>query len=1074
MKKLLRLLLFLTILTPVRLLSQCAGCPTVNAQVATGPATYICLGQSANLTASSTPVLGANTSSYSVSSIPYAPQPYAGGAIGVNNCDDCWGSVQNIPFNFCYYGNSFNQFVVGSNGMVTFNTAMALGFCAWPIPGPWPSIAGCGTGNVIGVPWRDINMSNGTAARWYVSGVTPNRTLVIYYQNVPLFSCGNPTSYLQLILYEGTQVIEVHIQNSSNCAWNNGAGICGVQNATGLIGTIAPLRNYPPGGWTAINEAWRFSPSPAVPSWTWTSPAGVVGTGTAVTVTPTITTTYTAYCVAGCPGGTVQVVVNNSPTVNPTNNSPICQGSQLNLLAGGGGANTTYTWTGPGGFTSGSQNPTLAIAQPSNSGVYSLIASNNFTAGPSCISNLGQTTVNVVPVNQITVTPTFTLCQGSNLNLTAVNAVPPTSYTWTGPNTFTSSLQNPTIPNVTSLNSGNYIAVASFSTPNIPLVCTSSAVTNVSVVTTSPLTVTIPGNICEHANANIIVSSNPVAMSYVWTGPNGFNATGTNTFINNIPAAASGQYSVVATWAIGTVSCTMGNTGFISVVPVAPISINQPISVCYPGNVALTASSQGAISYSWNASNGFTTNLQNPYFAAPSTTLSGTYTVTTAYTNGALVCYNSNTTQVNVNPIIDFSLEPYRQVCPNSIYSINGPNGATSYTWMNSGNTVSNIQNLTIPSIQPANSGIYTLIVSLGGCTTTASTHVDVLSLISFTQTPGNKIICLGDKVTLNMGAAGGSENYAYNWNPYTYLVGPTGSVQTNIQPQGTTIYNVNCYDIACPNYTISTGFTVTVNKAPTPNLKLDNFSGCEPLCLTYNSHTQSDASEIMYDFGKGIIFMTDSFNYCLDNGVYNLNIKTTGKNGCVATYTLPSTINVWPTPHTDLKWSPEIITTVNNHVTFEPSHEFGPVVKYQWEFAGADSSISSLKNPVRIYENVGKFQVMVISTTDKGCIDTSFKIMDVRDEFNIFIPNTFTPNGDGLNDTFNVKGLGLKTEGFSMEIYDRWGTMIYTSNSISKGWDGTVKGLYAENGVYVYKIKAVGANGEGRKEYVGHVSLLK
>jgi gliding motility-associated-like protein len=72
------------------------------------------------------------------------------------------------------------------------------------------------------------------------------------------------------------------------------------------------------------------------------------------------------------------------------------------------------------------------------------------------------------------------------------------------------------------------------------------------------------------------------------------------------------------------------------------------------------------------------------------------------------------------------------------------------------------------------------------------------------------------------------------------------------------------------------------------------------------------------------------------------------------------------------------------------------------------------------------------------------------------------------------VKGIGLKMEGYSMEIFDRWGTLVYFTRDILKGWDGTVKGQMAENGVYIYKIKIVGANGEGKKEYIGHVTLLK
>jgi len=1075
MKKLISILFF-TLITLTKSFGQAIPCPTVNAQVGTGPSTYICVGQCANLSASVSAIV-AQTNSYVVSSIPYYNFPYAGGSMAVWNADDMWGQVIPIGFNFCYFGNSYNQLVVGTNGVVTFNLALAGGGCNWSITTALPSAANM-PANSIACPFRDIVTNGVDYAHYYVTGTAPCRAMVIYWQNIPLFSCVNPRTWTQLVLYEGTNIIDVNIQNSSICAWNNGRGIVGIQNLGPTTAYCPPGRNFP-SSWNGINESWRFSPAGAsTATWSWSGPSGVVGAGTTIAVCPTVTTTYTASCVMGCAGpsayqGTVQVIVNPSPTVAPTSNAPICQGSQLNILANGGGTMTTYAWIGPNGFTSAIQNPTISVAQPSNSGTYSLVASNNFTIGPSCVSS-GSTLVTVVPVSQVTVTPSFTLCQGSSLNLTSVNTTPPTSYSWTGPNTFTSTLQNPIIPNTTVLNSGNYVVVTSFSTPNIPLVCTSSAVSNVSIVATSPVTVTTPANICEHTTANLTASANPNALLYTWTGPNGFSATGTNPVINNISPAATGMYNVIATWAIGSVSCNINGLNAINVIPVAPVTINQPITVCYPGNVSLTASSQGASSYSWSATNGYTTNLQNPYFAAPSPTLSGIYTVVTTYTNGSvLTCYNSNTTQVTINPILTFTLPPFERLCSNVSHTILGPVGATSYTW-NGPAGISNLQNYTLPWTQTNNSGVYTLIVNLGPCQTSASQRIEILSPISYTQTPGNRVICDGDKITLVVGAAGGSENYAYNWNPYNYLATPTGSLQQNIQPQGTTIYNVSVYDIACPNYTISTTLTVTVNKPPVPDLRLDKVSGCEPLCLTYNSHTQNTAESITYDFGNGNVMIADSFVYCLDNGNYNLNIKTKGKNGCVGTYTMPYTINVWPTPHSDINWSPDPVSTVNNHVTFEPTFGFGPIVEYQWSFLGTNADTSSVRNPERIYDKVGKYQVMLISKTDKGCIDTTFRILEVRDDFNIFIPNTFTPNGDGMNDTFCVKGLGAKTEGFSMEVYNRWGELIYSTKDITKGWDGTFKGLNVQNGVYVYVVKALGANGEGKKEFKGHVSLLK
>jgi gliding motility-associated-like protein len=1079
MKKIINIVCVLLALQAGKIYSQCAGCPTVNAQFNTGPVVSICKGQSAVLTASVSQIMGANTNAYTVTSIPYAAQPNVGGAVGVTGVDDGWGGVQNSPFPICFYGQQFNQFVVGSNGALTFNPAVAGGYCPWPINTAWPSLANITTPNDIGVPYRDFTCyPAGSGGYWYVSGVMPNRTLVVYWKNMNLYSCSTPVTNTQLIYYEATSVIEIHIQSSTSCgSWNSGAGIVGIQNGT-PVGVNPPGRNFP-GAWSANNEAWRFSPSPAVPNWTWTAPGGsVISNGTMVTVTPTATGVYSAACIPGCTAGTVQVLVNTPPTFTPTSNSPLCQGTALNLLAGGGGTNTTYQWSGPGSYTANVQNPIIAAAQPSNSGIYTLIATNNFTAGPAC-SSTSTTPVSVIPVNQVTVTPQYTLCQNSTLNLQAINGVPPNGYGWTGPNAWTSTLSSPSIPNVNPTHNGNYCVTASYAVQGITLVCTSTACSNVSVVATSPVTLTLPQNLCEGATAVMSATANPMPLAFNWTGPNNFSAVGTSTSIVNVDPSHSGLYNVTGTWAIGTKSCYINNFAQLNVVDVNPIAINPPVSVCYPSNVQLTSNSPGAISYNWTSTTGFTSNLPNPLMGNPTPTATGIYTVTTAYTNGALICNNSNTTQVTVNPIIPFNLDPYKQLCFGQTYTLSGPAGATQYLWSGPASFTSSQQVLFIPSVQPFLAGTYSLEVILGPCKTYGTTKIDVLAPITWTHTPGNVTICRGDSVSLYAGASGGSHNYAYNWNPQQWLGSPTGSIQYG-HPDGTTIYNITAYDIACPFYTIATSFTATVNKAPQPDLGLVKFEGCQPFCAHFNTKTGGSSTQVVYDFGNGNVMEGDDFDYCIqDAGAYSLKIRTTGLNGCTWNYEQPGPIIVNPLPKSDFTSDPDPVTTTNNNATFLPNNQQGNVTKYLWTFSGTkagnnNNDTSSAKYPVRTYDKAGNYPVMLMTTTDKGCTDSVLKVIEVRDEFSIYIPNSFTPNGDNLNDVFNVKGVGMKSEGYSMEIYDRWGTLVYSTKDASKGWDGTVKGLTADNGTYVYKVKASGGNGEGKKEYVGHVTLLK
>ncbi len=116
----------------------------------------------------------------------------------------------------------------------------------------------------------------------------------------------------------------------------------------------------------------------------------------------------------------------------------------------------------------------------------------------------------------------------------------------------------------------------------------------------------------------------------------------------------------------------------------------------------------------------------------------------------------------------------------------------------------------------------------------------------------------------------------------------------------------------------------------------------------------------------------------------------------------------------------------------------------------------------------------MLVTTSEYGCVDTTITFLEIKDDLNIYIPNSFTPNGDGINDLFFVKGLGFKTENFFLDVYDRWSHLVFSSRDITKGWDGTVKGAAPTEGTYIYKVRIVGQNGEGRKEYTGHVTLIK
>jgi len=811
----------------------------------------------------------------------------------------------------------------------------------------------------------------------------------------------------------------------------------------------------------------------AIPTFTyaWTGPMSF----TSNVMNPTFTATnvlqsgvYTLNISPGACGcnstNTIQIWVNPNPSTSITNNGPLCQGSTLTFTNNITGSGTlTYSWTGPNSYTNNIVSPVIAASQPSNSGTYNFTIASTFTNGGVCQATSSSSFV-VVPVSQISVTPSYTQCQGTTINLNG-NVVGTPTIVWSGPNSFTSNLQNPVLSNVTPSVSGNYSVVATFTAPSTPLTCSSTAVSNVSVVPMNQVTAFATANVCQNSQATF--SANALGSPiYSWTGPNAYTSTNQVNVINNVQPSATGVYSVNAIFSIGTVSCITSTAININVVPTSSITVVPTISVCNGQGAVLTANAPGAVSYTWTGPSSFSVVSPNATFTNLNPTWSGIYTVTAIFTNGNITCSQTNSTQLIVKPDMPFTLGPNKSLCYNDVLNIVGPAGASTYTWTGPGYN-SNLQNVYIPNAITNNAGVYTLVVDLNGCKTQNNITVNINNPITWTLVPANQTICKGESFTVTAAAGNGSGNYAYNWNPSNYLTGPTGSVQSGIGV-GTTVYNVSVYDIACPNYTISHAFTLNVNKAPVPMLNLNKNNQCEPFCFIYDSKVKNQSQFVSYNFNGSSSYLGDSINVCLNAGQYTLDITTIGTNGCKENFLYPTPIVVYPKPSADFSWNPSTPNTVSeNHVTFLPV-EYKDVTTWTWEING---TLFGEKSPTYIFDAQGKYPVTLMVTTSHGCKDTLTKVLNIKDEFLLFVPNVFTPNGDGLNDLLSAKGIGIKT--FELLIFDRWGEVIFMSNDINKAWDGTFKGKMCQDDIYVYKIEAVDMNSMKHTK-TGHVTLLK
>ena len=356
------------------------------------------------------------TTSYLVESIPYNP-PYQFGCltnpVSVNT-DDIWSPTINLPFDFCFYGNTYDQCLIGSNGVITFDLTnnLAGGTCGWefnanlPIAGD-PSLIE----NAIFGVFHDIDPTYGGEVGWELITLnTGCRALVASWKDVPMYEENSILYTGMIVLYENTNVIEVYIQeknidNFGAGTWNNGNAVVGVQDPTGTIATVAPNRNGLDANWTAVNEAWRFVPDgTSITSIVWHEGSGtsgpVVSTLDQISVCPTTTTTYTAEVTYQLCGGAILTELDE--TTVTVNQSKVWNGSISSDW------NNANNWTPAGVPTTAD---CLVIPDATNDPI---VNGNGFGLNLSIYNNANMT---ITSNNTTTITDWIDINAGGNLFL---------------------------------------------------------------------------------------------------------------------------------------------------------------------------------------------------------------------------------------------------------------------------------------------------------------------------------------------------------------------------------------------------------------------------------------------------------------------------------------------------------------------------------------------------------------------------------------------------------------------------------------------------------------------------------
>jgi gliding motility-associated-like protein len=329
--------------------------------------------------------------------------------------------------------------------------------------------------------------------------------------------------------------------------------------------------------------------------------------------------------------------------------------------------------------------------------------------------------------------------------------------------------------------------------------------------------------------------------------------------------------------------------------------------------------------------------------------------------------------------------------------------------------------------------------------------------------------MCNGFSANLNATGSGGDSTFTYIWNPGS-IVGQNITVSPNV----TTTYTVTLID-ACGTPSVTSNVTVTIDSLPKVTFASNKQNGCYPLCVQFTSTVQIGSScTYAWNLGNSTSNNPNPYWCYTKSGVYSIDVTTTSDKNCTSHDTIKNMITVYNHPVANFYYLPDPVTILNPTVQFNNTSTFpgSSLSSLLWQTFGDNSdSTSTSPNPIHIYQDTGTYCVSLIATNILGCKDTTQQCVVIKPYFTLYVPNAFSPNGDGINDEFYA--IGEYVSSFDMKIFDRWGTVVYHSNSILSGWNGSKGGAAAKEDVYVYLINATDALNK-QHSYKGTVTLIK
>jgi gliding motility-associated-like protein len=284
------------------------------------------------------------------------------------------------------------------------------------------------------------------------------------------------------------------------------------------------------------------------------------------------------------------------------------------------------------------------------------------------------------------------------------------------------------------------------------------------------------------------------------------------------------------------------------------------------------------------------------------------------------------------------------------------------------------------------------------------------------------------------------------------------------------TIFNFVVYD-ACHFDSVLISYPIFTYPLPPISISADKTNGCAPLTVQFYENSPDIGQRYIWNFDDGdfenLSFDKNPIHTFYNARTFHVGLEVTSTDGCKVDSTIG--ITAFPIPDANFRANITTVTMASPLIYFTNFTEGG--FWYNWVFG--DGTFSSDANPSHLYTMPGTYRVMMQATSLYGCVDTTGVDVYVSNELAIYAPTAFTPNHDELNETFKVIVDGIDPSTYNLMVYNRWGEIIFSSESYEEEWNGRFNEEECAGGVYVWVLKFTDNYGNEHTE-TGNVTLLR